>query len=464
MVSLADARILSGSEQNGQSNAQTSRPQSDLVETDVLFVYEHDSKWISRVINRLKTRGWLVELATPGDHSLPRAITTVVSTSNSAMLKTNNHDTLYCILPDQLKLEPNVNTHTSHSNVQYDTLLVNKITRMVEHLISTGYILRGIHEDPRLERVVIDLKSTLHALIKTSESNANNMENTHVLNSYDVISQVCDIISGVFDAEIAYGEHQPKHALIMYIELHQDLCNYVISTYISSNFRSQFWYDVCVFLLTSLHKSPDLVPSDHSGIINLGQPWATRNITSEISMTEDELIQAQKKYIQDLEDFKQAIMFYDQQAPQITQLINNYRSCWENLLIARHTAQACSTLSHLIDTISELHWGEHEVVHILVNTERSVAPVIQSGYIRGALSIYDHVIDQLVQNLHALYDPQMMASLALMDALLKRIPNSSHHDICDIFGQVKSEVERLIRAYQGQDLEHLLSLSQSKVN
>ena len=462
MVSLVDALILTNSEQGDLSDSQTSRLQGAWVEPDILFVYEHAPTWIGRVINRLESRGWRVLLTMPGDTALPQSIITI--TSHSAILKTHNHDTLYCVLPDQIEPEPKDTPHTSIPEPQDETALIHKITQMVEHLISTGYILKGVQGDPRLERSIIELNSTFNSLTEKSNSIADNHEQTHVLSSYDVMSQVCDLISYAFNAELAYGVHQPQRALIMYIELHQNLCNYLISSYLSSSLQSQFWYNVCVYILTSPHNPSTTAPPDHFEMINAEKHWTSRGIVNNLPMTEDELIRGQTKYIQDLENFKQAIMFYDQQAPQITQLINSYRSFWEHLLIARHTAQACCTLSQLIETISEHHWGEHEVVHILVNTERSIAPVVQSGYLGGALSIYAHVIDQLVKNLHALYDPQMIASLVLMDALLKRNPSSSQQGVIDIFEQVKSEIERLIKAYQGQDLEDLLEVSQTKIN
>ena len=443
---------------------RTNQKRLDYIDLDVLFIYECQPTWLSGVVGRLDTRGWLVQCVQSSDdlsHVQAATMIMVGLTSANPDLYTNGN--LCCVLPAELERTSEPDRSSSHTRSNDEEInFVNQVVKMTENLIATGYTLKGKRGDPRFERASKEIKQALKAVIEhpqnATEYGVNDLDPTQVVWSNNTMNQVCDVISSAINAELAYGVLQPERVLMMYLELHEELCKYSISAYVINGVRSKFWYQVCRFLLCTPWDTSNLYLSDHLDIAS-----SQGALTHLKMMNEDELIVAQDHLVTELEALRATIRDEESNDPQTKKLINTYRLRWEHLLIARHTARSCRSLDQLIDTLSEDHWREHEVIQVLISTERSVAPMIQSGYMRGALSVYAHVVNRLNEHKSSLYDAQMTSSITYMNSVLLRTPDSPHSDILDIFGRVKEKIEMLIQSYRGQDLEEVIHLSSMKL-
>jgi hypothetical protein len=464
MMSIVDALVQTDPASKDRSSVLTNQKRLDYIDLDVLFIYECQPTWLSRVVSRLDARGWIVQcLQSPDDLSRVQAATMIVVGPTSANQHLYVNGSLCCVLPTELERTSEVDGSLSHIRSHDEEVnFVNQVVKMTENLIATGYTLKGRRGDPRFERASEEIKEALKAVTEhpqnATEPGVSGLDHTQVVWSNNTMNQVCDVISSAINAELAYGGLQPEHVLMMYLELHEELCKYSISAYIINGVRSNFCYHVCLFLLCTPWDTSNLYLSDHLDIAS-----NQKALTNLKLMNEDELIIAQGHLITELEALKTTIRDDSSNDLQTKKLINTYRLRWEHLLIARHTARSCCSLDQLIDTLSEGHWREHEVIQVLISTERSVAPMVQSGYMRGALSVYAHVVNRLNEHKSSLYDAQMTSSITYMNSILLRTPDSHHSEVLDTFGRVKEKIEQLVKAYRGKDLEEVIHLSSAKL-
>ena len=472
MVSLEDALISTETQDQDSPSAQESQPRVGLAELDALFIYRREPQWISSVAGRLEARGWRVHCinALQAPPSFKAVTVILIGLESHDLQRYAIHGGLCCVLPSHVEgygsthpkppqdsspvqtLTPQISSPTSahHKEIR----LVNQLTQTVEQLIHTGYSLQGTHTDPRLERASREAKHILESAMRPTHQ-IDHQDEAHAIWSHNAIDQLCDVVASAFNADLAYGELQAQHALLMYIELHQELCNYAISTHLCREVRSQFWYQVCAFLL---HMPQEPVSLDLSAQLYI----SGHHKRSAAVLSDSELMQSKAELISDLAALKDQVRHHEPESAQVKSLINSYRLRWEHLLIARHTAKYCNALDRLVDTLASTQWGRHEVIQILISTEESIIPLVQSGYMRGALNVYTHVITRLNEHISSLYDPQVVAGVHQMMMILQHRSESPHDEVLDIFGRIKDEVELLITTHQDQDLDEVINISSSK--
>ena len=467
MTSLVDAPTRADTETNDTSPMQTDQPRLGTNEVDVLIIYEDEPLWLPSALSRLNTRGWHVQcLQASQSFSDICALTIVIIGATSVNPSLYNHGQICCVLPDLPNL-PNLpdfmmsNTTTDHSYADPNSkgmLGVHQVVQTIEQLITTGYTLKGAKVDPRFKRTHQEIQESLKNIIRQTQVTDSEVCDNLEVWSYSVMNQISDVISSAVYADLAYGELNTEHVLLMYIDLHRELCKYITDLCTVGDIRSTLWHHTCLVLLTAPHEpyALDLAGPSNVNFGGVSEPHP-------LLMSKDEIIASQSLLETKLIDLHLMVTEHQYDRNEVQHLINAYRLRWEHVLVARHTAQSCCSLNLLIDTLSDDDLSAHDIIQIFISAARLVAPMTQSGHLRGALGVYTHAIERLYQQTNSIHDSHLAESITYLRSILLDQSTPTHSEVIDIFDEIKLNVEHLVKTYHGQDLEEIIHLSTSKI-